>query len=110
MDRGVFGLGNPRVDERALQWVMKHLPAQAQADTMSSKSTSSHNRLPTEPLIVVYGSGLDALAAVGSLLRHSVHATSLALVMPETELPEIGHVTVSACPNLHPLLFRQPFH
>lgn len=63
--RGIFGIGNPRVDEAALEWARK-------CQNLRSNG------------IVVYGrSGLDAYAAVGNLLKHGIEASRIALVMEE---------------------------
>jgi hypothetical protein len=92
MDRGLFGLGNPRADKRALQWVMRHIPADGiMADAIASAPSGDSSG----SVVVVYGSGLDALAALGGLRRHSVTASSIVLVMPESELVEFGHALVS---------------
>jgi hypothetical protein len=92
MDRGIFGLGNPRADGRALQWVLRHISSDS---ATTNANASAHSGNSVDPLVIVYGSGLDALAALGGLLRYSVPASAIVLVMPESEVVEVGHTLVS---------------
>lgn len=49
-----------------------------------------------ESRVVVYGSGLSAIAAVSGLVKNNVPPDLISLVIPEGELEELGHPTV--CP------------
>jgi hypothetical protein len=73
-ERGIFGLGNAYADEVALRWVLRH--------------ANSHSNG-----VVVYGSGVDALAAVGNLLKF-IGASRITLVVPEKDFHDIGHQAV----------------
>ena len=44
--------------------------------------------------MVVFGSGTDALAAIGGLIKNNVPSAKISLVIPEIELEELGHNTV----------------
>jgi hypothetical protein len=46
--------------------------------------------------MVVYGSGLSAIAAVSGLVKNNIPPHLITLVIPEEELEELGHPTV--CP------------
>jgi hypothetical protein len=46
--------------------------------------------------VVVYGSGLSAIAAISGLIKNNVPTHLLTLIIPEEELEELGHPTV--CP------------
>jgi hypothetical protein len=75
-ERGIFGLGNPFADEVALRWALQH--------------SDGHNNG-----VVVYGTGIDALSAVGSLMTH-IAPERITLVTPDADLEEMGHETVRA--------------
>jgi hypothetical protein len=49
-----------------------------------------------ESRVVVYGSGLSAIAAISGLIKNNVPPNLITLVIPEKELEELGHPTV--CP------------
>lgn len=48
-----------------------------------------------ESRVIVYGSGLSAIAAVCGLIKNNVPPDLISLVIPEGELEELGHPTVS---------------
>jgi hypothetical protein len=76
------------VDELALRWVLQHSLDADSSDAVSSSKTRAGG-------VVVFGSGMDALAAVGGLIKNNVPSRLISLVIPETELEELGHQTVS---------------
>ena len=49
-----------------------------------------------ESRVVVYGSGLSAIAAISGLIKNNVPPNLITLVIPEEELEELGHPTVCA--------------
>jgi hypothetical protein len=88
MEKGIFGLGCPYADELALRWVLQHSLDADSSDAVSSSKTRAGG-------VVVFGSGMDALAAVGGLIKNNVPSRLISLVISETELEELGHQTVS---------------
>ena len=96
MDRGIFGLGNPSADERALKWVFKHclgVAADGAAVPVSpTRRGSDRSQQPYEGGgVVIYGHGIDVLVAAGALMKHAVPAVMITVVMPDAALAEIGH-------------------
>ena len=109
MDRGIFGLGNPYSDERALRWVLKHCLGAATTDTglggSSPVSPQGRNAVSqSSPVgsggVVVYGSGIEVLVAAGGLMKHAVPAAMITIVMPDAELDEIGHGMINESVHL----------
>lgn len=70
--KGVFGIGNPSADEAALEW----------------SNTVSGN-------IVIYGTGIDALAAAGSLLNEGIDPSRISLIFKEDTIADIGHYMIN---------------
>jgi hypothetical protein len=93
MDRGIFGIGNPHADERALRWVLKHCLGVRSDAVPSSPSRRGEAAFSStaENGVVVYGSAIDVLVAAGALMQHAVPASLITAVMVEGSLPEIGH-------------------
>ena len=83
--RGIFGLGNPHADETALRWVLQQSLTDSSAEGNASTAGGG---------VVVFGSGTDALAAIGGLIKNNVPSAKISLVIPEIELEELGHNTV----------------
>lgn len=98
MERGIFGLGNPRADELALRWVLRHSLGVASAPSDTGRGGGG-GPPKIGGAVVVFGSGIDALAAIGGLIKANVPPTLISLVIPETELEELGHSTVSLTTN-----------
>ena len=98
MERGIFGLGNPRADELALRWVLRHSLGVASAPSDTGRGGGG-GPPKIGGAVVVFGSGIDALAAIGGLIKANVPPTLISLVIPETELEELGHSTVSRTTN-----------
>lgn len=91
MDRGIFGLGNPRADELALQWAVRH----ALDDADGIRARAAGGVLPkVGGAVVVFGSGIDALAAIGGLIKSGIPASLISLATPEIEFKDLGHSTV----------------
>ena len=44
--------------------------------------------------VLVFGTGIDALAAVGGLIRGGIPASLITLATPEIELKGLGHSSV----------------
>jgi hypothetical protein len=89
MEKGIFGLGCPYADDMALRWVLQH---SRDGDSSDANQSSGNSRGGG---VVVFGSGMDALAAVGGLIKNNVPSRLISLVISETELEELGHQTVS---------------
>jgi hypothetical protein len=70
--KGVFGIGNPSADKACLEW----------------SNTVSGN-------IVIYGSGINALAAAGSLLNEGIDPSRISLIFKEDNLVDIGHYMIN---------------
>jgi hypothetical protein len=87
MEKGIFGLGCPYADEMALRWVLQHSLDADSGDAVSSSNSRGGG-------VVVFGSGMDALAAVGGLIKNNVPSRLISLVISETELEELGDQTV----------------
>jgi hypothetical protein len=100
MGRGIFGLGNPQSDELALRWVLKHSLGVSSTPKGAPEGESSAK---IGGAVVVYGSGIDVLAAVGGLIKNNIPPTLISLVIPGTELEELGHGTVCiyTCLNMY---------
>lgn len=88
-DRGIFGIGNPKADELALQWALSHVPTGADGVKVVGEVGQKMGCA-----VVIFGTGIDALAAVGGLIRGGVPASLIILVTPEIELKGLGHSSV----------------
>lgn len=94
MEKGIFGLGCPHADEMALRWVLQHSLDGDRSDAGQSSGSSSSSGSTRGGAVVVFGSGMDALAAVGCLIKNNVPSRLISLVISDTELEELGHQTV----------------
>ena len=103
MEKGIFGLGCPYTDEMALRWVLQHSLEGDGSDTGASTGN------PRVGAVVVFGSGMDALAAVGGLIKNNVPPRLIFLVIAEAEMEELGHHSVSSHLIVHDLLISSVF-
>jgi hypothetical protein len=74
---GIFGIGDAYTDAKALEWM--RMTGQDKA------------KWP----IVVYGTGIDLLVAVGKLATLGIPSRRLTVVMPRDELPENAHANIN---------------
>jgi hypothetical protein len=82
--KGVFGIGNGLMDQKALNWINKK----------SSTSTSANSTDSSSDIIVIYGGCLEALSAAGHLMDRGVRASDIVMVMAAFEI-DVGHDAVN---------------
>ena len=73
--RGVFGIGDPATDKLALSWIQNQ----------------ERSKWP----VVIYGTGIDVIGAIGILMKHGVPSRRLTAVIPSEDLPENCHPTMN---------------
>lgn len=77
-EKGIFGMGNPQMDEAALEFI-------TQRGTLSADSE----------LIVVYGTGWKALCILGMLELHEVKRSRIVWVTSEARISDVENEEVS---------------
>jgi len=73
--RGIFGIGDAYTDRLALNWIQ--------------------NQDRSKWATVVYGSGIDVIGAVGTLMKLGVPSRRINVIMPADDLPENCHPSMN---------------